>query len=107
MTGAGGTGHDGAFSPSDFNSAYQMPIFSNSGEGQGIGCYEAGGFYAKDPIIYQQYHKQPDTPVIVRSVANSRSAPVGGVATEAALDIETELAMAPHVKAVYVYEDTE
>ena len=103
-TDGAGSGHDGAFSPIDLNKLYQMPNLKN-GKGEAIGCYEEGGYYDSDPITYQNYYNLPKTPIIDRSVAGTNTnVPFEGVSTEAALDIDMEMAFAPQAKAIYVYE---
>ena len=99
-----GTGHHGDFGAQDLNTLYQMPDLNN-GKGQAIGCFEQGGYFNSDPITYRNYYNLPKTPIINRSVAGTdTSVPIGGVATEAALDIDMEMALAPHAKGIYVYE---
>ena len=103
-TDSGGNGHHGDFGAQDLNVLYQMPNLNN-GKGQAIGCYEEGGYYDSDPITYRNYYKLPNIPIINRSVAGTdTSVPTPGVATEAALDVDMEMAFAPHVKGIYVYE---
>ena len=46
-----------------------MPNFADSGRGQGVGCFEFGGFDAIDPATYKKFYNLPDTPVIARNVA--------------------------------------
>ena len=98
------SGHNGALSPTDINTAYQMPALSDAGVGETLGCYEEGGYYKGDPLKYQKYYKLGDTPIIPRYVAGYGGAPTADVATETALDVDMELAMAPSAKAIYVYE---
>ncbi len=99
-----GTGHHGDFGAKDLNVLYQMPDLNN-GKGQAVGCFEQGGYFNNDPITYRNYYNLPKTPIINRSVAGTdTSIPIGGVATEAALDIDMEEAFAPHAKGIYVYE---
>ena len=104
-SGSGGSGHGGAFSPQDLNAAYQMPPFSNSGKGQTLGFYTVGGIYASDATVYEKYYGLPPVPVVSRSVAGTNvTVPVEGNATEAALDAEMEIAMAPNATKIVAYE---
>ncbi len=100
----GGSGHGGDFSPSDLNVAYYIPPFTNNGAGQALGVYAEGGFYSGDPAVYEKYYGLPNTPVYPRSVAGTPSTPTPGVALEASLDIDMELALSPSNKGIYVYE---
>ncbi len=99
-----GTGHAGAFSPKDLFRLFQMPDLYN-GKGQAIGCYENGAYFDSDPITYRNYYHLPKTPIIDRLVAGSNPDPSDfNVILESALDIEMEMALAPHAKGIYVYE---
>ena len=99
-----GSGHDGALSPSDLNEAYQMPSLTDPGKGQTLGCFETGGYYTVDPIKYQKYYALPATPIIPRLIAGYDGSPTTNIATETALDVDMEMAMAPYSNGIYVYE---
>ncbi len=100
-----GSGHAGAFSPEDLKKAFQMPELAARGKGQSLGFFAEGGIYASDATVYENYYHLPPTPVIPVSVAGTNTQePVGGVALEASLDMDMELAMAPITKALYCYE---
>ncbi len=99
-----GAGHDGALSPSDLNAAYQMPAFTDPGKGQTLGCFETGGYYTGDPIKYQKYYALPATPITARLVAGYDGSPTAEIATETAIDVDMELAMAPYAHGITVYE---
>ena len=100
-----GSGHAGAFSPEDLKKAFQVPELAVRGKGQSLGFFAQGGIYAGDAAVYESYYHLPPTPVIPVSVAGTNTQkPVGGVALEASLDMDMELAMAPSAKALYCYE---
>ena len=101
---AAGAGHDGALTPSDLNTAYQMPSLTDPGKGQTLGCFETGGYYTVDPIKYQKYYALPATPIIPRLIAGYDGSPTASIATETALDVDMEMAMAPYSNSIYVYE---
>ena len=101
----GGTGHGGAFTPTNLRTAYDLTGISEDGSGQTVGLYEEGGFFPQDVDRYKDYYKLPDTPVTVVPVDGFSGAVSDlSVSEEAALDIDMVLAMAPGVKEVKVYE---
>jgi kumamolisin len=97
-----GTGHSGAFSPTDIRTAYNMPTSVN-GSGQVLGLFELDAFNQSDITAYESYYNLPSATVTPVSVdSQSTSSPGGGIG-EVTLDIELQLAVAPSA-TIIVYE---
>ena len=102
-----GHGHFGGFDAADLRAGYDMPAATFSGQGQTIAVYEAGGFFARDIYYYKQFNKLPNVPVTIRTVNGYGGGVTDlGVAAEAALDIDMELAIAQNARQVLVYEES-
>jgi hypothetical protein len=107
-----GTGSvNGAYCGADFRAAY-IPGTSLTGAGQSIGLMEFDDYHDKDISTYISQAKLTSPTLYSSVVTPIRIAVDGGVISpsgtkgekEVALDIEMAIAMAPGIKAIYVYE---
>ncbi len=107
-----GTGSvNGAYCGADFRAAY-IPGTSLTGAGQSIGLMEFDDYHDKDISTYISQAKLTSPTLYSSVVTPTRIAVDGGVISpsgtkgekEVALDIEMAIAMAPGIKAIYVYE---
>jgi len=101
---ATGSGHGGAFTPSDLRSAYDIAPALGSGVGQTIGLYELDGFRPANVVFYEDTYGLPHASIAAVSVDGfPTGAPPGPNEIEVELDIEVVNAIAPGA-AVKVFE---
>jgi hypothetical protein len=98
----------GAYFGKDFRDAY-LPGLSLTGAGQSVGVFELEGYYKTDITTYETEAGQTQVPLSNVLVDGFNGVPVkadqGGI-TEASLDIEMAVSMAPGLSRVLVYEGT-
>ena len=88
---AGGTGVLGAYSPSDFRAAYDIPNLGlPHAPSEVAAVFEQGGFTPGDVTTFTQHYHLPATSVVVRPVDGyDGSVNSSDVELESVLDIET------------------
>jgi hypothetical protein len=99
-----GSGPGGYYSGGDFRAAY-APGTSLDGSGQVVGLLQFDGYSAGDIAYYENAAGLPNvtlTNVLVDGFDGTPSG--GGGQTEASLDIEMVISMAPNVSEIIVYE---
>jgi len=97
-----GSASGGAYAGNDFRAAY-VPGTTLTGAGQSIGLLQFDSYYASDITAYKTQFGLPDVPLINVPV-NGGISTTGTNNSEVCLDIETAIAMAPGLSAIYVYE---
>ena len=103
---AGGTGVGGAYSPSDFRTAYDVPAQPSAGLTETVAVFEQGGFAGGDIETFARRYGLPQPPVTVRAVDGSGTGITNAdVEVEAVLDVDTILGVNPSVRQIMVYED--
>jgi kumamolisin len=107
-----GTGHYGGLAPSDIKTAYDLNNLSAAnngvtpdGSGQTLGLLELDTFVPGHIQTYETYYHLPKTKLIVVNIDGGVGYPNEyGWEGEVELDIEMLTALAPKVKAIYVYQ---
>ncbi len=102
---AGGSGPGGGFVGYDFRNAY-APGVSLNGLGQVVAVFELDGFYANDITAYENMGGLPHVVPTVVKVGTFNGLPSSNfnAVGEVSLDIESEIAMAPGLASLLVYE---
>ena len=103
MASAQGSGPLGGLSPSDIASAYNLKSIPATGSGQVLALFEMDGFNQSDISFYQNYFNLPAIPVETILVSGFNGKP-GSAADEVTLDLELQMATAPGISRVLVYE---
>ena len=103
MASVQGSGPQGGLSPSDISSAYNLQSISATGSGQVLALFQMDGFNQSDITFYQQYYNLPAIPVETILMPGSTGNP-GVNADEVTLDIELQMASAPGINRILVYE---
>jgi subtilase family serine protease len=101
-----GTGPSGSYQGGDFRNAY-APGVSLVGAGQIAAVAEFDGYYQSDIATYEANCGYANVPLINILLNVSGTPGYSGIAnavTEVSLDIEVEIAMAPGLSQVMVYE---
>ncbi len=103
---AGGTGVLGAYSPSDFRTAYDIPNLGlPRAPSETAAVFEQGGFTSGDVTTFEQHYHLPSTPVVVRPVDSyDGSVNSADVELESVLDIETLVGINPRLVKIIDYE---
>jgi kumamolisin len=97
-----GTGEFGGFSPSDVLTAYDLNGTGLTGAGQVGAVYELDTYVVKDIIRYEETFGLPTPPITNVLQSGAPTTPGDGTA-EVVLDIDLQLALAPHMKGMIVY----
>ena len=100
-----GSGPTGSYIGSDFRAAYAPGVTLN-GSGQLLGLLEVGGYFATDIAAYEVKAGLPSvrlTNVLIDGF-NGVAFPNDNGNSEAALDIEMAISMAPGLSQIIVYE---
>jgi hypothetical protein len=100
-----GSGPNGNYLGYDFRSAY-APGVSLDGTGQIIGLFEAEGYYTNDILAYENLAGLPNVPV-QNILVDSFSGVPGTNDSEAVLDIEMAISMAPGASVMVIECPTE
>ncbi len=103
MASAQGSGPLGGLSPSDIASAYNLQSIQATGSGQVLALFEMDGFTQSDISFYQNYFNLPAIPVETILLPGFNGRP-GSAADEVTLDLELQMATAPGISRVLVYE---
>jgi kumamolisin len=91
------------YTPSDFRSGYAIPA-SATGAGQTLALLEVAGYREADITAYESQFNLPNVPLQNISVDNA-SGKINGMATsEATMDIELLVGMAPQASKILIYE---
>ncbi len=98
-----GSGPGGGLTPGDIRQAYNLANTPQNGSGQTLALFELDGYTAADISAYETQFNLPATPLQNIYVDNFNGA-AGSGADEVTLDIELEIALAPHVDRILVYE---
>ena len=98
-----GTGIGGGLSPNDIRTAYALNSGTLTGSGQTLGLFELDGFNPSDIAAYESHYGLPNVSVDAVPV-DGYDGTAGPNATEVTLDIELQIAAAPGVAKVLVYE---
>ena len=107
-TPANGSAPDGSsYMGYDFRNAY-VPGTSLTGSGQAVGLFQLDGYYASDITRYEQINGLPNVPlqnVLLDGVSGSPGySRIPNAVTEASLDIQMAISMAPGLSQVIIYE---
>ncbi|HZT43558.1 MAG TPA: protease pro-enzyme activation domain-containing protein [Chthonomonadaceae bacterium] len=103
-----GTGPNGALSPQDIETAYNLKVYPPSdptdtrgyGAGQVLGLFELDTYAPSDILLYEQEFNLPQ--LIPTNEVVTPPTPTGGE-DEVTLDIELQLAVAPLASQILVY----
>lgn len=98
-----GNGPGGGLTPSNIKSAYNLANVTATGTGQVLALFELDGYNPSDVAYYAKYFGLPAVPLQNVLVDGFSGAPGPG-ASEVTLDIELQLALAPGVSKILVYE---
>lgn len=108
-----GSGPSGSYKGNDFSRAY-VPGVVLDGSGQEVGLFEFYGYYTNDITTYEFVAGLPNVPlsnifvgtniILGINCLNGNPDPVTGDDSEAALDIEMVISIAPKLSKVVVYE---
>ncbi len=98
-----GSGPSGGMSPSDIKTAYGLTSVSRTGSGQTLAVFELDGYTASDVTAYVKYFGLT-SPTIQNVLVGGATGKAGSGASEVTLDIELQLALAPGVSKILVYE---
>ena len=98
-----GSGPGGGLTPSDIKTAYNLNGIGASGAGQTLGLFELDGYKASDITAYESNYSLPNVP-LQNILVDGFSGAAGSGAGEVTLDIELQVALAPSVSKIYVYE---
>ena len=99
-----GTGPGGGLTPSDIQKAYNLGGVSAKGSGQTLGLFELDGYNASDVENYVTYFSLTSVPLQNVLIGNASGKAAGNGASEVALDIELQIAIAPGASKIIVYE---
>ena len=100
---ATGSGPGGGYTPSDIKAVYGFTGTPLTGTGQTLALYELDGYDPADVTGYETYYGLPNVPLQNILVDNYNGA-AGGGAVEVTLDIELQIALAPGISKILVYE---
>jgi subtilase family serine protease len=98
-----GSGPGGGLTPSDIKTAYNLNAIGANGTGQSLGLFELDGYKAGDITSYESYYGLPNVP-LQNVLVDGYSGAAGSGAGEVTLDIELQIALAPSISRIYVYE---
>jgi len=98
-----GSGPGGGLSPKDITTAYGLKGVAPNGTGQTVAVFELDGYVASDVTSYLNFFNLPKVP-LKNILVDGFNGSAGGGAAEVTLDIELQIAIAPGVSSVLVYE---
>lgn len=102
-THAAGSGPGGGLAPTDIRTAYNFSSIGATGTGQTLGLFELDGYTAGDITEYERYFNLPTVP-LQNVLVDSARGTAGSGADEVTLDLELQIATAPNISKIYVYE---
>ena len=100
---SGGNGPQGGLTPADIQAAYNLTGMSLNGSGQTMALFEQDGYDPGDIAVYESQFHLPSVP-LQNILLGSVSGEAGSNADEVTLDIEMQIALAPGVRQILVYE---
>ena len=98
-----GSGPHGGLTPKDIKAAYNLGGVSLDGTGQTLALFELDGYTATDVSAYESRFDLPSVP-LQNVLVDGVSGAAGPNADEVTLDIELQIALAPRVSKILVYE---
>ncbi|CAK9252008.1 unnamed protein product [Sphagnum jensenii] len=101
-----GSGPVGGYTPSEINSAYNIPSSVNgsaAGTGQTLAVFELDGYKSSDITAYETQFGLSATP-LQNVLVDGTTGSAGLGADEVTLDIELMIAVAPNASKILVYE---
>ncbi len=98
-----GSGPGGGLTPSDIKTAYNLNGIGATGAGQSLALFELDGYKASDIAAYEAQYGLPNVP-LQNVLIDGFSGAAGSGSGEVTLDIELQIAVAPGVNKVIVYE---
>ena len=98
-----GSGPGGGLTPADIKTAYSLNGIGASGTGQSLALFELDGYTPSDITTYESNFGLPNVP-LQNVLVDGYSGAAGSGAGEVTLDIELQIAVAPSVNKVIVYE---
>ncbi len=102
---ATGSGPGNGYTPDDIKTVYNFVGTPLTGAGQTLAVFELDGYTPEDIQIYEGYYGLPDVPLQNILVDGYSGAPSGGGgAVEVTLDIQLQIALAPGINKILVYE---
>ena len=98
-----GSGPNGGLTPSDIKKAYNLSGVSLTGAGQTLALFELDGYKASDITKYETQFGLPAV-TLQNILVDSATGAAGSGAGEVTLDIDLQIALAPGISKVLVYE---
>jgi kumamolisin len=98
-----GSGPGGGLTPNDIKTAYSLNNINASGVGQSLALFELDGYNATDITAYESHFGLPNVP-LQNVLVDGYSGAAGSGAGEVTLDIELQIAVAPSINKILVYE---
>ena len=98
-----GSGPGGGLTPADIKAAYNLNGIGANGAGQSLALFELDGYTPSDITSYESSFGLPNVPM-QNVLVDGYSGAAGSGAGEVTLDIELQIAVAPAVSKVIVYE---
>ena len=98
-----GSGPNGGLSPADIKKAYGLTAATQTGAGQTLALFELDGYKASDITAYESYFGLPGV-TLQNVLVDGYSGAAGSGAVEVTLDIELQIALAPGISKIIVYE---
>lgn len=97
-----GSGPAGGLSPTDIRTAYNVPT-AVDGTGQTLGLFELDGYAMSDITAYEQQFSLPNV-TLQNVLIDNASGTAGANSGEVTLDLELQMAIAPGISKIMVYE---
>ncbi len=98
-----GSGPGGGLTPADIKKAYNLSGVTATGTGQTLALFELDGYLASDITKYETQFGLPAVP-LQNVLVDGATGSAGSGAGEVTLDIDLQIALAPGVTKVLVYE---
>ena len=98
-----GTGPGGGLTPGDIKTAYNLSSATQSGSGQTLAVFELDGYKATDIAAYEMAFGLPNV-TLQNVLVDGAAGAAGNGAAEVTLDIELQIALAPGISKILVYE---
>lgn len=102
-TGQNGTGPGGGLTPNDIKKAYNLSGLNADGSGQILGLFELDGYNPADVSYYVNYFQLRSVP-LENVLIGGASGAAGSGAAEVTIDIEMQIALAPGISKIIIYE---
>ncbi len=98
-----GSGPGGGLAPADIKKAYGLTGATQTGAGQTLALFELDGYKASDITAYESNFGLPNV-TLQNVLVDGYSGAAGSGAGEVTLDIELQIALAPGISKILVYE---